>query len=79
MSATFTPRTRNSLGTWISRCSSRGWIGFSAFRYREEGLFMQFRVFQKSDEAAVIRLWTRCELVRPWNNLSEDIRCKLAF
>ena len=40
---------------------------------------MKFRVFAQSDEAAVIRLWTRCELVHPSNDPSEDIRRKLAF
>ncbi len=40
---------------------------------------MKFRVFQQSDEVPVIRLWTRCELVHPSNDPSEDIRRKLAF
>ena len=53
-------------------------IEFLAFRYREEGLFMQFRVLQKSDDAAVIRPRTRFELVQPWNNPSEDILRKPA-
>ena len=40
---------------------------------------MKFRVFAQSDEAAVIRLWTRCDLVHPSNDPAEDIRRKVAF
>ncbi|MEE3329170.1 MAG: GNAT family acetyltransferase, partial [Myxococcota bacterium] len=40
---------------------------------------MQIRAFQTTDEAAVIRLWTRCGLTRPWNNPKSDIRRKLEF
>jgi ribosomal protein S18 acetylase RimI-like enzyme len=39
---------------------------------------MDIRPFTKSDEAAVIRLWERCELTRPWNDPHRDIRRKLA-
>ena len=28
---------------------------------------MQIRAFRASDEAAVIALWERCRLTRPWN------------
>jgi ribosomal protein S18 acetylase RimI-like enzyme len=38
---------------------------------------MQIRPFHSSDEAAVISLWRRCELVRPWNDPAKDIRRKL--
>jgi ribosomal protein S18 acetylase RimI-like enzyme len=38
---------------------------------------MQIRPFHSSDEAAVISLWQRCDLVRPWNDPSKDIRRKL--
>jgi decaprenylphospho-beta-D-ribofuranose 2-oxidase len=38
---------------------------------------MQVRSFQDSDEAAVIRLWERCGLLRPWNDASKDIARKL--
>ena len=31
-----------------------------------------------ADEAAVISLWQRCGLTRPWNDPSKDIRRKLA-
>ena len=40
---------------------------------------MKIRVFESADEAAVIDLWNRCELVRPWNDPAQDIRRKLAF
>lgn len=40
---------------------------------------MQIRAFQTTDEAAVIRLWTRCGLTRPWNNPKSDIHRKLDF
>ncbi len=39
---------------------------------------MDIRPFKKSDEAAMIRLWERCELTRPWNDPHRDIRRKLA-
>lgn len=29
---------------------------------------MQIRAYQASDEAAVIALWQRCGLTRPWND-----------
>jgi ribosomal protein S18 acetylase RimI-like enzyme len=38
---------------------------------------MLIRPFRPGDEAAVIALWKRCELVRPWNDPHKDIRRKL--
>lgn len=38
---------------------------------------MQIRPFQSEDENAVIELWRRCDLVRPWNNPHRDIQRKL--
>lgn len=38
---------------------------------------MQIRPFQPDDEEAVISLWRSCDLVRPWNDPSKDIRRKL--
>jgi len=38
---------------------------------------MKIRVFSIQDEAAVIGLWQRCELTRPWNNPYLDIARKL--
>jgi ribosomal protein S18 acetylase RimI-like enzyme len=38
---------------------------------------MEIRPFQPDDEAAVISLWQRCDLVRPWNDPHKDIRRKL--
>jgi ribosomal protein S18 acetylase RimI-like enzyme len=39
---------------------------------------MQIRPFQTDDEAAVIALWNQCDLVRPQNNPSKDIRRKMS-
>jgi len=39
---------------------------------------MEIRPFQPSDEAAVVALWERCGLVRPWNDPHKDIQRKLA-
>ena len=39
---------------------------------------LQVRSFLPDDEAAVIALWQRCGLVRPWNDPAKDIRRKLA-
>jgi ribosomal protein S18 acetylase RimI-like enzyme len=38
---------------------------------------MEIRIYQSEDEAAVIELWRRCGLVRPWNNPRQDIERKL--
>lgn len=39
---------------------------------------MLIREFQPTDEQAVIDLWIRCGLTRPWNDPGADIRRKLA-
>jgi ribosomal protein S18 acetylase RimI-like enzyme len=39
---------------------------------------MRIRTFQPIDEAAVIALWERCQLTRPWNNPHKDVQRKLA-
>ena len=39
---------------------------------------MEIRPYQASDEAAVIELWQRCELTRPWNDPHKDIARKMA-
>ena len=39
---------------------------------------MKIRPFEEADEAAVIRLWERCGLTRPWNDPHKDIARKLA-
>lgn len=36
------------------------------------------RAFEPSDRDAVVRLWRRCDLVRPWNDADLDIDRKLA-
>jgi ribosomal protein S18 acetylase RimI-like enzyme len=38
---------------------------------------MQIRPFRPEDEAAVIALWQRCALTRPWNDPHKDIQRKL--
>ena len=35
-----------------------------------------FRDFRKADSSAVIALWERCELTRPWNDPQRDIQRK---
>jgi ribosomal protein S18 acetylase RimI-like enzyme len=39
---------------------------------------MHIRPFQPADEDAVVALWDRCGLTRPWNDPRKDIRRKLA-
>lgn len=39
---------------------------------------MHIRPYEASDQAAVIALWQKCELTRPWNNAGLDIERKLA-
>jgi ribosomal protein S18 acetylase RimI-like enzyme len=38
---------------------------------------MFIRTYQPEDEAAVVDLWKRCGLTRPWNDPHKDIRRKL--
>jgi ribosomal protein S18 acetylase RimI-like enzyme len=38
---------------------------------------MDIRAFQEGDEAAVVALWRRCGLTRPWNDPRKDIARKL--
>lgn len=38
---------------------------------------LKIRVFELSDEAAVIELWQQCKLTRPWNDPKKDIQRKL--
>ena len=38
---------------------------------------MRIRPFEMSDEEAVVALWERCGLTRPWNDPRKDIRRKL--
>ena len=38
---------------------------------------MQIRPFKESDEDAVIDLWERCGLIRPWNDPRKDIARKM--
>ena len=38
---------------------------------------MDIRPFNADDEKAVIELWQKCDLVRPWNNQESDIKRKL--
>ena len=40
-------------------------------------MFMKIRSFQPGDEAAVVSLWERCNLIRPWNDPAKDIQRKL--
>ncbi|MDP8211416.1 MAG: GNAT family acetyltransferase [Candidatus Stygibacter australis] len=39
---------------------------------------IEIRAFQKEDTAEVIRLWTACGLIVPWNDPYKDIQRKLA-
>ena len=38
---------------------------------------MDVRTYQPEDEKAVVELWEKCDLVRPWNNPELDIRRKM--
>jgi ribosomal protein S18 acetylase RimI-like enzyme len=38
---------------------------------------MDIRPFRTTDEASIISLWERCELLRPWNDPKRDIQRKL--
>ena len=39
---------------------------------------MEIRTFQPADEAAVIDIWSRCGLLRAWNDPYKDIARKLS-
>jgi len=38
---------------------------------------MKIRSFELADESAVIALWQRCGLTRPWNDPKKDVQRKL--
>lgn len=38
---------------------------------------MKIRAYKPSDETAVILLWEKCDLLRPWNDPHKDIQRKL--
>jgi ribosomal protein S18 acetylase RimI-like enzyme len=38
---------------------------------------LEIRPFRRDDEEAVVALWERCDLTRPWNDPRKDIRRKL--
>jgi ribosomal protein S18 acetylase RimI-like enzyme len=38
---------------------------------------MHIRQYEETDQARVIELWRRCDLVRPWNDPRKDIARKL--
>ena len=40
---------------------------------------MNIRRFQSADEAGVVALWHRCDLVVPWNDPARDIALKMAW
>jgi ribosomal protein S18 acetylase RimI-like enzyme len=44
---------------------------------RCKGIPMEIRPFRPGDEDAVVRLWTECDLVVPWNDPHRDIERKL--
>lgn len=43
------------------------------------GESMEIRAFLREDTEAVIALWERCDLVRPWNDPRKDVARKLAI
>ena len=47
-------------------------------RFPREGRAMKIRPFHPEDTDAVVALWRRCEMARPWNDPHKDIRRKLA-
>ena len=40
---------------------------------------MKIRPFCEQDRPAVIKLWSDCDLTRPWNDPNKDISRKMAF
>jgi ribosomal protein S18 acetylase RimI-like enzyme len=40
---------------------------------------MEIRSYSTDDESAVISLWERCGLIRPWNDPKKDIARKIAI
>ncbi len=39
---------------------------------------MEIRSFGRADQTAVVKLWRKCDLIRPWNDPVRDIQRKLA-
>lgn len=63
---------------WEAICAQLGWP-FRPAEWRLAGGALHIRPFQPADEPAVVELWRRCGLTRPWNDPHKDIRRKLAF
>ncbi|MBW4690904.1 MAG: GNAT family acetyltransferase [Lyngbya sp. HA4199-MV5] len=40
---------------------------------------LEIRAFADTDELAVVELWQRCDVTRPWNDPRKDIRRKLTM
>lgn len=57
------------LGNW--------WFLFVPKKRINNGKPMNIRSFQLDDQEAVIALWRKCDLIRPWNDPRKDIARKL--
>ena len=49
----------------------------SPTEFRSISRTVQIRRYNLDDEKAVVALWQRCDLVRPWNDPNRDIQRKL--
>lgn len=38
---------------------------------------LEVRIFEETDQKAVVQLWQECDLVMPWNDATKDIHRKL--
>src|SRR5947207_1897342 len=74
------PRACHRLGPAVSHAPQgvRGGVRGLQVVLLSGGPGMEIRPFAPADEAAVIALWERCGLTRPWNDPAKDIRRKLA-
>ena len=52
------------------------WINLPTTSLIQNGDSMQIRTFRPEDQKAVIALWQRCGLTRPWNDPALDIERK---
>ena len=58
----------NADKNWNAKARGAGCAILSGHCETKGGNIMQIRTFHPDDEEAVISLWRRCDLVRPWND-----------
>lgn len=76
-------RVRAAQAREMKMKARRTYATIRARRVEEEPIVIEreltIRPFAPGDEAALIALWARCDLIRPWNDPRKDIQRKLGL